>query len=112
MNKQGTPYKVFTPYWRHCKNGFLSQSLIPEPLPQPSLSNIKNNWLVQNDVSLEEFNLLPENPTGLLNLSTIGKSANKQHNKLGIIFYQTPSTNMMNQGIFQALMAPQNYHHI
>ena len=62
MNKQGTPYKVFTPYWRHCKNGFLSQSLIPEPLPQPSLSNIKNNWLVQNDVSLEEFNLLPEKP--------------------------------------------------
>ena len=62
LNKQGNPYKVFTPYWRHCKNSFLSQSQIPEPLPYPYFSKTKQNWLTQNSVSLQEFNLLPNKP--------------------------------------------------
>lgn len=62
MNKQGKPYKVFTPYWRHCKNSFLSQLQIPEPLAYPSFPKTKQNWLIQNNVNLQEFNLLPNKP--------------------------------------------------
>ena len=62
MNKQGNPFKVFTPYWRHCKNRYLTESLIPEPLPIPELQQEHFEWRVNHSISLNELNLLPSNP--------------------------------------------------
>ena len=62
LNKQGTPYKVFTPFWRHCKNGYLTDSPIPTPLPAPTLGQENSNWQTENQITLNELNLLPTKP--------------------------------------------------
>jgi len=62
LNKQGKPYKVFTPYWRHCKNGYLSESPIPTPLPSPKFPQEKTHWQAEHQITLNELNLLPTQP--------------------------------------------------
>ena len=61
VNKQGTPFKVFTPYWRHCKNAFLSSSPISSPLPMPKFQ-VVSDWKTPDHCQLDDFNLLPSKP--------------------------------------------------
>lgn len=55
-NKAGGPFKVFTPYWRHCLASFAVEppKPAPEELPAPS------KW--PESESLASFGLLPEIP--------------------------------------------------
>ena len=55
FNKQGTPFKVFTPFWRHC------QSVLDPPpvLPIPKLRGVKKKV---DSESLESWGLLPTKP--------------------------------------------------
>jgi len=61
FNKQGTPFKVFTPFWRHCRS-FL------EPQTAPKLSAFKTQSsdpiaaLGSHSRSLDELGLTPSNP--------------------------------------------------
>ncbi|MGH1542528.1 MAG: cryptochrome/photolyase family protein [Arenicella sp.] len=56
MNKQGTPFKVYTPYWKHC----LAQSIIETPLPEPQeICGTRNDI---DSCSLESLQLLPHSP--------------------------------------------------
>ncbi|MEO0369252.1 MAG: deoxyribodipyrimidine photo-lyase [Pseudomonadota bacterium] len=55
FNKQGGPFKVFTPFWRHCKTIIE----VEEPLPFPSLSSQS----IRIDSSIEELGKLkPSKP--------------------------------------------------
>jgi len=56
LNKQNLPYKVFTPYWRECRQ----RNNIGNTLPIPELIEIPQISI--NDDSLETLNLLPKNP--------------------------------------------------
>ncbi len=61
FNKQGKPFKVFTPFWRHC----LSLLDPPPILPIPTMQAIEQK--VESE-SLESWGLLPSKPdwsTGL-----------------------------------------------
>jgi len=62
MNKQGSPFKVFTPYWRHCKNKFFSETSVPLPLEKPIFHHPDYLWSTPNDCQLADLNLLPSNP--------------------------------------------------
>ena len=63
LNKQGTPFKVFTPFWRHCLS-----VLEPAPvLPQAKLSSIKHT--LKSD-SLNDWGLLPTAPDWSQGLSS------------------------------------------
>lgn len=58
QNKQGNFFKVFTPFWKHCLQQPVSESLpeIPNAAPShPKSFDIK-------DLSLESLNLLPTQP--------------------------------------------------
>lgn len=55
FNKQGTPFKVFTPFWRHCLS-ILSPSNIEEPEPFVAIDEE-----VASEV-LEDWGLLPTKP--------------------------------------------------
>jgi deoxyribodipyrimidine photo-lyase len=51
----GEPYKVFTPFWRHC-------STLPAPQPAPPLPT-KLQWHVSSTgITLDELSLLPSKP--------------------------------------------------
>ncbi len=55
FNKQGTPFKVFTPFWRHCVGVLAPSPLLPEPKLVP----------LEHDLSTEELDdwrLLPTKP--------------------------------------------------
>ena len=55
VNKQGTPFKVFTPFWRHCLT-----LLSPSPIQSlPSFNAISDN--VKSD-KLDDWGLLPTKP--------------------------------------------------
>jgi len=55
LNKQGTPFKVFTPFWRHCQS-----ILNPLPLlPEPELKSVDQEVASQ---TLESWGLLPTAP--------------------------------------------------
>lgn len=51
-NKQGAPYKVFTPFWRE----ICSRDVPPQPLPLPTLRTMKK-W--PESLALSDLNLLP-----------------------------------------------------
>lgn len=74
FNKQGTPFKVFTPFWRHCQTVLDPLPLLPEPV----LAGIKDKvW----SESLESWGLLPTKPNwanGLSNRWTAGEDAAQQ----------------------------------
>ena len=55
FNKQGTPFKVFTPYWRHC------QSIIT-PRPIEALPKLNAFDLAMDSEALADWGLHPENP--------------------------------------------------
>ena len=55
LNKQGTPFKVFTPFWRHC----VAQLSPPPTLPVPNLMSISQT--VESD-ALDDWALLPSKP--------------------------------------------------
>jgi len=55
LNKQGTPFKVFTPFWRHCL-GILNPSPI---LDAPS---IKPSKQIVDSECLQDWGLLPSKP--------------------------------------------------
>lgn len=55
LNKQGTPFKVFTPFWRHCSS-LLAPSAV---LPEPRLTGFEHN-LSGDDLS--DWGLLPSAP--------------------------------------------------
>lgn len=57
LNKQGAPYKVFTPFWRYCTS-ILNPS---ELLPIPSLSQKQSELSAISD-SLDSWNLHPSQP--------------------------------------------------
>ncbi|MGH1428847.1 MAG: cryptochrome/photolyase family protein [Arenicella sp.] len=61
FNKQGNPFKVFTPYWKHCTQRFHHDLIPPEPLPKPKLPS-PSKWSVLDSVDLEDLCLLPSNP--------------------------------------------------
>ncbi len=62
FTKQGTPFKVFTPYWRHCKNRFATDLPVPIPLSKPDFRTPKKTWHIEDGLSLQELELLPSNP--------------------------------------------------
>lgn len=74
VTKQGTPYKVFTPFWRLCL-----QTLAPdEPLSVPTLEGLDVADLGVVSDSLEDWNLLPTKPdwsSGLAERWQPGESA-------------------------------------
>ncbi|MBY0356704.1 MAG: DNA photolyase family protein [Candidatus Obscuribacterales bacterium] len=53
LNKEGTPYKVFTPFWR----AFLSASKLRYPLPEPNLDN--GTRTAFQSVTISNLGLLP-----------------------------------------------------
>ncbi|MDZ7735861.1 MAG: deoxyribodipyrimidine photo-lyase [Gammaproteobacteria bacterium] len=53
LNKQGRPFKVFTPYWRHCR----LQGEPEPPLPAPRSLRAPENWPLS--VSLKKLQLEP-----------------------------------------------------
>ena len=55
-NKQGTSFKVFTPFWKHC----LAHKSPDHPLPVPE--KILKATSVDASVQLESWNLLPTRP--------------------------------------------------
>lgn len=55
LNKQGSPYKVFTPFWRACRDSLEP----PLPLPVPQLIAAKHNC---HSDSLDDWQLLPTKP--------------------------------------------------
>lgn len=55
LNKQGTPFKVFTPFWRHC----LQISQIDQAIPEPS---IKAHHESVHSEELSALELLPTQP--------------------------------------------------
>lgn len=57
LTKQGTPFKVFTPFWRHCS----SELNLASCLTVPDFSNGTGNDSVNSDV-LSDWSLLPTNP--------------------------------------------------
>ncbi len=52
-NKQGQPFKVFTPFWRHC------QRLEPVAAPLPRVKQIRPPAIPINTLTLTELKLLP-----------------------------------------------------
>lgn len=56
LTKQGTPYKVFTPFWRACQN----QAEPIHPLDQPTTLKPPDSW-PQHD-GLDALQLLPDHP--------------------------------------------------
>ena len=69
LNKQGTPFKVFTPFWKHCQS-----TLNPSPLlSEPKLKGIDGPIESQ---TLESWGLLPTKPNwaqGLLKRCQVGE---------------------------------------
>jgi deoxyribodipyrimidine photo-lyase len=53
-NKQNTPYKVFTPFWKHIR-----EKIAVSPLP---LSEKKQTCTLSPPLQLEQFKLLPQKP--------------------------------------------------
>jgi len=63
LNKQGLPFKVFTPFWRHCA----AQLNPSEVLPEPSISGVDHT---AHSESIDAWCLLPTHPNwakGLFN---------------------------------------------
>lgn len=64
FNKQSLPYKVFTPYWRECRN----HTAPPTPLPIPAFNSHERSnasELAQSDISkqtIASLQLLPTKP--------------------------------------------------
>jgi len=56
MNRSGQPFKVFTPFWRHCRNG------APPPPPQPAREAILSHSGTVPSESLDSWQLCPHNP--------------------------------------------------
>ena len=56
LNKTGNPFKVFTPFWRHCRSGNLPRA------PKPRPANV--NWYgkVLHSDTLESWKLRPSEP--------------------------------------------------
>jgi len=57
-NRQGTPFQVFTPFWRHCLDQEVGK---PEPFEPPTLALTADFSRVPG-VSLEDLQLLPSIP--------------------------------------------------
>lgn len=56
MNKSDAPFKVFTPFWRHCRQR-------PEPaLPKPAPATINWGKAAGSGAALAELQLLPRQP--------------------------------------------------
>lgn len=55
LNKQGGPFKVFTPFWRHCR----ANLQVAEVLPEPTINALTHN--LDSD-TLTEWGLLPTKP--------------------------------------------------
>ena len=62
FNKQGTPFKVFTPFWRHCQTSLNPSPLLPEPVMQGFDQSV-------NSQPLESWELLPTKPNWAEGLS-------------------------------------------
>ena len=57
FNKQGTPFKVFTPFWKHCL-----KTLQPDlPLSAPKMRGIEGQENSKSDC-LDDWQLLPHSP--------------------------------------------------
>ena len=54
--KSGTPFKVFTPFWRACQKA----SPLPQPLPPPQSLLSQKNW--PKSESLKAWDLIPRTP--------------------------------------------------
>ncbi len=69
-NKQGSPFKVFTPFWRHCLS-----VLAPEPpLPVPALRPTNHREPISDEqCSLNELGLLPRKPNWAVGFEDIWK---------------------------------------
>lgn len=59
LTQQGTPFKVFTPFWRYCRANVKAITQVVEPLDVPELQSIDHD--LQSD-TLEEWDLLPTSP--------------------------------------------------
>jgi deoxyribodipyrimidine photo-lyase len=55
LNKQGTPFKVFTPFWRHCMSRFEPTPLLETPVFVATSHSIETE-------SLSSWGLLPTSP--------------------------------------------------
>lgn len=71
-NKQGLPFRVFTPFWRHC----LGRSQPESPLPAPKAIPAPAAWPAS--MALEDLELVPSGanwPEGLLDAWAPGEDA-------------------------------------
>jgi len=69
FNKQGTPFKVFTPFWRHCQSVLNPSPLLPEP-------ELKSIGEPVDSQTLASWALLPTKPNwadGLLKRWQVGE---------------------------------------
>jgi len=74
LNKQGTPFKVFTPFWRHCQSILNPSPLLPEP-------EIESVGVTVESQSLADWGLRPTKPdwaTGLLNRWQAGEDESQK----------------------------------
>lgn len=55
LNKQGSPFKVFTPFWRHCVAQLDPSDVLPKPEIIPLKQNIESQLL-------DDWGLLPTRP--------------------------------------------------
>ncbi len=74
LKQDGTPYRVFTPYWKALTKGFF----ITKPLPIPV--DFKSPQTLPSSLELAAFNLLPAAPTsnwdeGMMSHWQVGETA-------------------------------------
>ena len=91
LKSDGTPYKVFTPFYR---NGCLNSKRPRVPLPIPEKLSLIND--VENQLTIDALNLLPKTPWGeeLVKQYKIGE----QGARLGLEYFVINGLNLYKDG--------------
>lgn len=76
LNKQGTAFKVYTPFWKEC----LSKLDVQKTLPKPKKLNLYNVSVLNENLS--DFKLLPQNPDWSLNFYEVWQPGEMNAEKL------------------------------
>ena len=70
FNKQGTPFKVFTPFWRYCRANVDAINNVHEPLNDSQIQKgIQKFEQEVNSESLQDWQLLPTKPNWAVSFS-------------------------------------------
>lgn len=76
LNKQGTAFKVYTPFWKEC----LSKLDVQKTLSKPKKLNLYNASVLNENLS--DFKLLPQNPDWSLNFYEVWQPGEMNAEKL------------------------------